>query len=1076
VALGVSALGVSSALAEPPPIPVPASTPAPAPAPVAKVATDDGLSGHDQQLLSAARAGHAKTVTVILIADQGQTGSLSSQITDLGGSITTSAPTIGYLRASVPTAAVERVAKLPAVAAIDLNETIPLPQPEIAPKGSSTGPAAVGPGPDTPAANPYLPADETDSVDFKHDNPSWDGRGVTIGVLDSGVSLDNPALQTTSTGERKIVDWVTGTAPLTDGDGSWRPMIIKVSGPKFTLADASSWVSPPGSYLFNRFNESITAADQLGGDVNRDGDSTDQFGILYDPVSHDIRVDVNQNNDFTDDAVMRPYREKFDVGHFGVDNPATPVRDQVPFVVEYREDVDLTPAGLPGQTADFVNIGITEDEHGSHVAGILAGNDLFGNADFDGQAPGAKLVSSRACSWGGGCTAAALSDGLVDLVVNRHVDVVNISIGGLPALNDGNNARALLYNTLIQRYGVQLFIAAGNSGPGLNTVGDPGVSSDVVSVAAAVSRQSWLANYGSVVREKFAMFPFSSRGPREDGGFKPNLTAPGSAISTIDSWLPGAPVPEAGYSLPPGYAMLQGTSMATPEAAGAAALLLSAARSQGQSVTPAQLRRSLYSGADFQRDLPADAQGNGFLDVPAAWKILRKQPAPRTYTAVAPVCTALAGYLSPPAQGSGIFNNCAAAAGGQQAGQAKSYSVTLTRTSGTAAPIRHTISWLGNDGTFTAPADVQLPLNQPVTITVSATPSSGAHSAIMRVDDPATRVVDFETLNEVVAASDLTAPSYSLSVSGEIDRNATRSYFMTVPPGTPALQVSLSGVGAGSQVRWIAISPYGVPVEPSSTLVCYPNFSDPATCDPLSRSYSDPLPGVWQLEVEARRTSPLFENPYQLKASLQGVTVTPPTVTLPTVTIGAAAPVTWSVHNGFGAVAVHPEGGPLGSSSSRRPSIGPGESQQYQVTVPAGASRLEVGIGNPGDAAADLDLYLIKDGVLVAQSADGDAEESVSLKNPPAGSYQVEVDGYAVPSGHTEFDYHDVFFSSGLGTLQVPGTVTTLLDGGTATISGSVVAASAVAAGRQLFGELSVVTEQGAVIGTGTVRITKVTG
>ena len=48
-----------------------------------------------------------------------------------------------------------------------------------------------------------------------------------------------------------------------------------------------------------------------------------------------------------------------------------------------------------------------------------------------------------------------------------------MSIGGLPALNDGNNARAELYNRLIEQSNVQMFISAGNSGPGVNTVGDP---------------------------------------------------------------------------------------------------------------------------------------------------------------------------------------------------------------------------------------------------------------------------------------------------------------------------------------------------------------------------------------------------------------------------------------------------------------------------------------------------------------------------------------------------------------------------------------------------------------------------
>ena len=224
----------------------------------------------------------------------------------------------------------------------------------------------------------------------------------------------------------------------------------------------------PGNFRFNRFTEAITAASEPGGNVNRDDDTTDVFGVLYNFDTHDIWVDTNQDFTFANDELMRPYKENFQVGHFGTDNPATPVRDQMPFVVEFREDVSLAPFGLPG-VADFVNIGIIEAQHGSHVAGITAAHDILGNANFDGAAPGAKIVSGRACSWGGGCTSAALTDGMVDLVVNRGVNVVNMSIGGLPALNDGNNARAQLYNTLIRDFDVQLFISAGNSGTGCRT-------------------------------------------------------------------------------------------------------------------------------------------------------------------------------------------------------------------------------------------------------------------------------------------------------------------------------------------------------------------------------------------------------------------------------------------------------------------------------------------------------------------------------------------------------------------------------------------------------------------------------
>ena len=38
-------------------------------------------------------------------------------------------------------------------------------------------------------------------------------------------------------------------------------------------------------------------------------------------------MDANGNHDFTDDALMRPYAERYDIGHFGADNPATPEWD-----------------------------------------------------------------------------------------------------------------------------------------------------------------------------------------------------------------------------------------------------------------------------------------------------------------------------------------------------------------------------------------------------------------------------------------------------------------------------------------------------------------------------------------------------------------------------------------------------------------------------------------------------------------------------------------------------------------------------------------------------------------------------
>lgn len=181
--------------------------------------------------------------------------------------------------------------------------------------------------------------------------------------------------------------------------------------------------------------------------------------------------------------------------------------------------------------------------------------------------------------------------------------------------------------------------------------------------------------------------------------------------------------------------------------------------------------------------------------------------------------------------------------------------------------------------------------------------------------------------------------------------------------------------------------------------------------------------------------------------------------------------MTWNLTNTYGAVTVHGEGGPLGSSTSSRPTIANGGSLTYDVSVPAGVTRLSVGIGGASDVKADLDLTLLRDGVQVAQQADGDSEEAITLIKPAAGTYTAVVKGYSVPAGTTEFDYSDVFYDPALGTVDATTTAIPLEYRATGAISGSVTANAAPAGGRQLSGELLVVTDQGAVVGRGQVRI-----
>ncbi|MEE1753645.1 S8 family serine peptidase [Streptomyces sp. SP18CS02] len=1050
-----------------------------APAKTAPAGTSDKLGSADTERLAAAEAGGEKTVTVMVATAPGQTEQVAAQLDAVkGATLGTTYDKLGYVRATLPTATAETAltaaAKLSSVQGIDLQHEIVLddPSPDA---GTTAGSGAAGsatayPAPDakTPAKNPYNPSFETGAVDFVKKNPKADGRGVTIGILDSGVDLGHPALQRTTTGERKITDWVTATDPVTDGDATWRAMTTEVTGPVFTAA-GRTWTAPAGSYKYQTFAEAATKGGDMAGDLNRDGDTTDVWGVLYDAAAGTVRLDLNGNADFTDDVAMKPYKDGFQVGWFGTDDPATEVAERIPFVVEIRKDVEYNAAGAK---ADFVNIGVVESAHGSHVAGITAANGLFGGR-MNGAAPGAKLVSSRACTWSGGCTNTALTEGMADLVVNRGVDIINMSIGGLPALNSGDNARAALYTRLIDTYGVQLVISAGNEGPGINTIGDPGLADKVISVGAAISKETWASNYASGVQKKYAMFPFSSRGPREDGGFTPTISAPGSAVNTIPTWQAGAGVPETGYKLPAGYGMLNGTSMSSPQAAGASALLISAARQKKIELSPLTLRTALTSTANRIPGVAAHEQGSGLIDIVDAWQSVKDGATAHEYTVAAPVDTALEQELKKP--GTGIYDR----EGGLKTGQKKLYDVTITRTTGPDRPLRHELDWKYNDGTFDLPGSgsVVLPLNKPVTVKVAAKArTAGVHSAILEVDDVRTEGVDRQILSTVVVSQQLVKPGYAFSASGSVQRNSHRSYFVTVPQGAQTLEVALSGLKEKSQTRFISIHPYGVAVEDTASSLCYPHYNPANTCRPDARSYADPAPGVWEIEVESRRTSPDLDNPYKLDVTLLGAAFDPAVKTVPEAKVGTPAAVEWKVTNGFAAIDGRLKGGSLGSAKVGAPTIANHEQQVTTVTVGEGVERLDVAIGNTSDKAADLDLTVLKGSQTVGQSADGDSEESVSLIKPAAGTYTIVVDGYAVPSGSTTYDYKDVYFSSALGTVTVDESKTvTLANGATAPVTAEVLVNGAAPEGRQFFGEVRLLNARGTAAGTGSVVIEKVT-
>jgi subtilisin family serine protease len=1074
VAVSAAMLGLVAASAIPAAAALSSAT-EPAAVPVkSKPKSDKHIGDADRARIAAAEAAGKKTVTLLVAAEPDRTSAAADQLRALGGVVVKSDTSVDYLKVEIPTENAEKAAKLDAIEAVDVDGLIQMDDPRT--DGAQQPIPQTPPDASTPRINPYLPTGDTKAAQFALENPQFDGRGTTIAVLDSGIDLDTPSLQTTTTGQPKIVDWYNANSP-TSGDGTWVTTTGRVTG-TFT-SGGLTWTAPAtgGPYSFGllRENAGDLPAGELGADIDRDGVRNESFGVLQDRATKRVYVDIDQDRDFTDETSMIDFKVSRDFGHFGADNPATAVVERVPFVVV----TDRSNPDPNSSASSLVNIGIAGAQHGTHVAGITSANGLFGGA-MSGAAPGAQLMAVKVCLTTTSCTSSGLIDGVL-YAAHNGADVVNISIGGLPALNDGNNARTALYNRTIDEFDMQIFLSAGNSGAGANTVGDPAVATNSIAVGAYITRETWLANYGSDSANNKGLHPFSSRGPREDGGFKPDIVAPGAAISTTPLWQPGGPVGGT-YSLPPGYSMLNGTSMAAPEATGAGALLVSAYKATfGSRPAAAALRSAIRSTADYQPQLSAYEQGAGLLSVTKAWNQLKSGKTTNTITASVPVSTVLSGQLATPNVGVGIHDR-----EGVSLGQNYTRTYTLTRTTGPADAIKYNVQWVGNDGTFNSANNVSLGLNQPTAFPVNIVPSStGAHSAVLQLDDPQTPGVDLMTMNAVFVPQEFTASNaFTFQVSGKVGRDDTQRYFVRVPAGASALKVDMTGGGADAgagQIRFLRFNPQGLPVDSNASTSCY----DPdagAGCaggTPHSRTAVNPLPGVWELVVEARRTSDVKQAPFSLTATVLSTTISPNPDVVPSATVGTPQERTYTVTNqgaGFNGRLVG--GGDLGSTQTQRPTIGHLAQQTFDVTIPAGATNYTVTTGNSTDLRADLDLFVFDctTGTCVQRGSGTTSSfvERVSINNPAAGLWRILIDGFAVPEGTTSYDLVDTYLSAGLGSLTSADANADHPSGSSWSPTATLTVNGLPGAGRKLTGTVAVQTDAGVTVGAGSVVVDSV--
>uniref|UniRef100_A0AAU3I7G8 S8 family peptidase n=1 Tax=Streptomyces sp. NBC_01393 TaxID=2903851 RepID=A0AAU3I7G8_9ACTN len=265
--------------------------------------------------------------------------------------------------------------------------------------------------------------------------------------------------------------------------------------------------------------------------------------------------------------------------------------------------VDKTHDDLKTQVVEEKNFSGSPDTvdhvgHGTHVASIAAGTGAKSGGKYKGVAPGAEVISGKVLNDEGYGDDSAIIAGM-EWAADEGADIINLSLGGPDS--PGVDPLEEAVDRLSAEKGVLFAIAAGNEGEyGASTVGSPG-SADAALTVGAVDKDDKLAS-------------FSSTGPRVgDGAVKPDVTAPGVAItaaaasgSQFDT-DPGIPHPA------PGYLRLDGTSMATPHVAGAAAIL----KQQHPTWKAAELKSALIASAKGG-DYTVFQQGSGRIQVDKA--------------------------------------------------------------------------------------------------------------------------------------------------------------------------------------------------------------------------------------------------------------------------------------------------------------------------------------------------------------------------------------------------------------------------------------------------------------------------
>jgi len=272
--------------------------------------------------------------------------------------------------------------------------------------------------------------------------------------------------------------------------------------------------------------------------------------------------------------------------------------------------------------------------HGTHCAGIVGGNGQDSGGKYAGVAPGARLIGT-----GSGAVLFILNalGGFEWSMTNQttldqsfqpyNIRVISNSWGGSGAFNPDDPIN-IASRRAHDQYNMIVVFAAGNSGPGKDTMNPYAKAPWVIGVAAG-TKEGGLASFSS--RGVAAAERLGNSDPNDDYN-APTITAPGTGreFATSSAKFTSAIVSvrsatnifanglDADAELPvayiPYYTQISGTSMATPFIAGTVALMLDA----DPTLSPDEVKSILTQTASRMPGYDDFEVGAGYVNVYAA--------------------------------------------------------------------------------------------------------------------------------------------------------------------------------------------------------------------------------------------------------------------------------------------------------------------------------------------------------------------------------------------------------------------------------------------------------------------------